>query len=179
MTRLRRTWAAVGGAALAVAAASAGTAAGGTQGLTLYANAVRVQFVDHSDDRARGITKNPFNADVDALLPKSKAKQKGGGPYPGDTATYSFQLFRDSGLTKSVGTAEYSCTFAFNKRAFCTANYYLKGGSIFASGPADFTSPRFQLAVTGGTNKYVGASGQVASAPAADNAHRLNFTIFG
>jgi hypothetical protein len=178
VTAGRLTWTAIGAALLTAAAASAGTAAR-TQSLTLYANAVRVQFVDHSDDRARGTTKNPFNADVDALLPKSKALQKGGGPYPGDTATYSFKLFRDPGLTKSVGTAEYSCTFAFNKKAFCTANYYLKSGAILASGPADFTSPRFQLALTGGTNTYLGASGQVASAPAGDNAHRLNFTIFG
>ena len=35
------------------------------------------------------------------------------------------------------------------------------------------------LAVTGGTSKYIGESGQVAAVPGADNTHRLNFTIFG
>lgn len=181
MSKARRRFACLGAAALAGAAVvvSAASAAVSTQSLTIYASAVRVQFVDHSDDRTRGTTKNPFNADVDALLPKSQQKQKGGGPYPGDTATYSFKLYRDARLSKSLGTAEYSCSFAFNKRAFCTASFYLKGGSIFAAGPADFTSTRFRLAVTGGTEKYVGAVGQVSAVPAADNSHRLSFTMLG
>ncbi len=116
---------------------------------------------------------------MDALLPKSQQLQKGGGPYPGDDASYSFKLYRDPSLTKNVGSAEYACTFAFNKHAFCSATFHLKNGTIQAEGPADFNSTRFRLAVTGGTDKYVGAVGQVSAAPAGANAHRLSFTIFG
>jgi hypothetical protein len=163
----------VGAALFAVGAAGAT----GRQQLRIYAGASQAQFVDHSDDRARGAVQNPFNVDVDALLPVSKAMQKGGGPYPGDSATYSFKLYSDAGLKKKLGTAVYSCTFNFNKRALCSADFELTGGTMFAYGLADFTSPRFILAVNGGTGKYLGAHGQVSSAPAVKDAHRLDFVL--
>jgi hypothetical protein len=175
----RLAYASLAAAALASLSVAAARAAIATKGLTMYAVAVRVQFVDFSDDRTRGATRNPFNADVDALQPKSAKKQKAGGPYPGDTATYTFRLYRDAHRTTSLGTADYSCTFAFNKQAFCTADFHLKGGTIFAAGPADFTSARFRLAVAGGTDTYLAAAGQVAAVPAGENTHRLSFTLLG
>jgi hypothetical protein len=172
--------AALAGASLAAVHVAAARAAVPTKNLTVYAVASRAQFVDHSDDRARGATKNPFNINVDALLPKSKAKQKGGGPYPGDDVLYAFRLYRDARLTRPLGEADYSCTFSFNKQAFCSADFHLKGGTIFASGPTDFNSTTFRLAVTGGTDRYIAAAGQVAAVPAdAANTHRLSFTLLG
>jgi len=178
MTRVLST-ALLAAALVALGAASASGRATAPQKLTIYANATRAQFMDFSDDRTRGIAKNPFNANVDALLPQSEAKQKGGGPYPGDKAVYSFNLYRDAVLRKKIGSAVYVCSFNFNKRAYCSADYELTGGSMFAAGAADFSQKRFTLAVTGGTDKYLGASGQVSAVPAKKDAHRLSFLLLG
>jgi hypothetical protein len=175
----RAAGAAVVGAALL---GGAGTSAAGStaqQTMTIYANATQAQFMDFSDDRERGIGKNPFKADVDALLPQSKAKQAGGCPCPGDKAMYSFNLYRDAVLKNKIGSAVYVCSFSFKKRAFCSADYQLRDGKMFAAGLADFAQRRFTLAVTGGTSKYLGATGQVSAAPAKKDAHRLSFLLLG
>ena len=96
------------------AAASAGIA---RQQLTIYGKATQVQSIDHSDDRARGVDHNPFNADTKLIVPRMKHKEKGKGTLPGDNALYSFKLYRDSSLQKSVGSAVYSCTFNFAHHA--------------------------------------------------------------
>jgi hypothetical protein len=163
------------GAALVVAA-SAG-AASSRQALTVYAKAKQVQFVDHSDDRSRGAEQNPFAADTKSLLPLTKQMEKGKGPYPGDNALYSFKLYRDARLTRQIGTAVYTCTFNFQHHALCEASFELNGGNMYASGPADFDDADFTLAVLSGTAKYLGARGQVTSAPAAKDAHRLSFVF--
>jgi hypothetical protein len=166
----------IAGVAL-LAAASAG-AATSRQALTIYAKAKQVQFVDHSDDRSRGVDQNPFGADTKALLPLTKEMEKGKGPYPGDNALYTFRLYGDPRLTNLVGTAVYSCTFNFQHHALCEASFELNGGTMFASGPADFNGSNFTLAVLSGTAKYLGARGQVSSAPAAaKDAHRLRFVF--
>jgi hypothetical protein len=164
-----------------VAASSAETAAG-HQTLTVYAVASAAQFMDHSDDRARGDGNNPFDADTKALAPVSAAKEKGKGPYPGDDALYSFKLYAGADLKKRIGSATYTCVYNFAQKALCEAFFTLNGSTLFASGPVDFTSTQFTLAVTGGTSKYLGTRGEVASAPAekpvAKNENRLDF-VFG
>ncbi len=165
---------AVGLLGVALTSGSAGAVA---RGLTIYARATQVQFVDHSDDRSRGAGSNPFGVDTKAVVPLTKEKEKGKGPFPGDNALYRFKLYSDPGLTRSAGTAVYSCTFNFVRHALCDAEFDLKSSTITASGPADFTSQHFTLAITGGDNRYLGARGQVTSAPAAKNTHRLEFTI--
>jgi hypothetical protein len=169
--------------ALLVSAGASATVAGATSGrqaLTVYAVATKAAFIDHADDRARGNLKNPFNADVKALTP-TKEKEKGGGPYPGDEALLAFKLYSDAHLKKSIGTAVYSCTYNFAKQALCRADFDLKGGSLLASGPVDFNSTHFSLAVTGGTGKYNGAQGEVTegagAAPTTANTHRLDFDL--
>src|SRR5262245_43692159 len=163
-----------GFALLAVGTAGAATS---RQAPTFYAKAKQVQFVDHSDDRSRGVEQNPFGADTKSLLPLTKQMEKGKGPYPGDNALYTFKLYRDARLTKLAGTAVYSCTFNFQHHALCEASFELSNGSMFASGPADFDDADFTLAVVSGTAKYLGARGQVTSAPAAKDAHRLQFVF--
>lgn len=156
---------------------SSAEAASDTHQLTIYARATQAQFVNHSDDRSRAIDANPFNADTKSLIPLTKKKEQGNGPFPGDNALYSFKLFSDAGLKKSVGSAVYSCTYNFSHQAICDANFQLNGGAMFASGPADFDATSFTLAVTGGTNKYFGARGQVSAGPASKDAHRLSFLL--
>ena len=45
-----------------------------------------------------------------------------------------------------------------------------------ASGPTNFHATTFTLAVSGGTGKYLGARGQVSSAPLGKG-HRLTFVF--
>ncbi len=133
--------------------------------LTFYAYATHVRFVNHADDRARGNIHNPFNADAKSLVTVTK----GTGPFPGDTAQYNFKLYRDPNLKHGAGSAVYTCTFNFAHHAICTALYEVSTGTMFASGPTDFDSTQFTLAVTGGTGKYLSARGQVSSGTAAKN----------
>ena len=45
---------------------------------------------------------------------------------------------------------------------------------MLASGQVVFDGTRFTLGVTGGTDKYFGALGEVSATPAAKNAERLS-----
>ena len=59
--------------------------------LTLYSVGVAEQFLNHSDDRARGEGNNPFGnfTDVTAV-----AQATGNGPFPlGDQAIYQFDVY--------------------------------------------------------------------------------------
>jgi hypothetical protein len=160
-------------------AGSSAASAFGSKTLVLFAKATRVQYVNHADDRARAITSNPFNIDAASVGKLSgKENEKAKGPYPGDSARYAFTLYRDAGLKSRVGQAVYSCTFDFHHRALCEADFQLGRGSLFASGPADFDSPDFTLAVSGGTGSFFSARGQVSSTPTSKDAHRLDF-LFG
>jgi hypothetical protein len=156
--------------AVGVVGTSAG-AVSSAHALTIYAVATRAQYADHADDRARGEVTNPFNADTKAL------KGTGKGSRAGDNALYSFKLYSDPSFKKLIGSAVYSCTFNSAHVALCTADFELSGGAMSASGPTDFDSTTFTLAVSGGTGKYLGARGQVSSAPAAKDAHRLTFLL--
>jgi hypothetical protein len=40
-----------------------------------------------------------------AFLAACAMSPSGGGPYPGDTGTYSFKLYGNRGLTKGLGSA--------------------------------------------------------------------------
>jgi hypothetical protein len=163
-------------AALLGVPALTGLAATATAGraLTVYAVATRVQFTNHADDRVRGEGKNPFNIDVKKLpIPKSNGK----GPQAGDEARFAFKLYSDPGFKHPIGSASYSCTFNFGNKALCKADFELSAGAIIASGPANFASTALTMAVSGGTGEYLGLRGQVSSAPAGKNAHRLTFVL--
>jgi hypothetical protein len=165
-------------AALLAIPAFAGPAGATTSArtLTVYALATRAQFTNHADDRQRGLSSNPFNVDTKKLPPILKT-EKGKGGKAGDRAIYGFKLFSDAAMKKRIGTAVYTCTFNFGNVAFCSADFQLNGGAMYASGPADFNSTTLTLAVSGGTGPYLGRRGQVSSAPHASNAHRLTFLL--
>jgi hypothetical protein len=165
----------------ALTAAGAAAAATSQRTLRLYAVATAAQFVNHSDDRARGAAINPFNADTKSLVPAANAKEKGKGPYPGDDALYSFNLYDAASLSHRIGTATLTCVYNFSQHATCEASIQTTSGTMFASGPADFTAATVTLAVTGGSGTYLGARGQLTTnnvtQPRSKDEERFDFTL--
>ena len=138
-----------------------------------------VQFMNHADDRLRGMSTNPFNQKADAVIIEAGGKQKGNGPFPGDDVLYTFKLFADAKRTKAAGMATFTCYFQFVKRATCDSYFDLAKGVLLASGEVRFAANRFTLGVTGGTSRYFGALGQMNSVPATGNAQRFDLRVTG
>ena len=161
--RLAVALAAVATAAMLAVPAAQATAKG--RSLVYYAKPTRAQFINHADDRTRGLRLNPFNADVLPPPPKANTGKKGGRA--GDNALFSFRLYADSSLRRLVGTAIFSCTFNFAHEAICEGDFALSHGTMIAMGPAQLDSSftEMVLPVTGGTGRYAGAHGQVTSMP--------------
>lgn len=145
--------------------------------LTIYAVATTAQFMNHADDRLRGMSTNPFNVNTRALVITAKGQEKGNGPFPGDDILYSFKLYNNPKLTKRIGSAMFTCYYNFVKRATCDSYFELDGGLVLASGQIIFNGTRFTLSITGGTNKYLGALGEVNATTAAKNAERLQLHL--
>ena len=164
-------------AAFPVAAASGASRA--SQKLTVYAVPTTVQFMNHADDRLRGMATNPFNLKSETKILNANGKEKGIGPFPGDDILYAFKLFADAKRTKPIGTAMFTCYYEFAKRATCDSYFDLARGLVLASGQVLFGATHFTLGVTGGTHAYFGALGQVDSAPAAGVAQRFDLQVTG
>ena len=156
-------------------AAGAGSATAARGGLTIYTVASGAQFLNTADDRARGAKNNPFDAATNRLMPK--AKETGAGPFPGDVAVFSFDLYTNPPLKQRAGSASYTCYFNYARHALCRGYYELRGGTLTAAGPVDFNKSGFRMVVTGGTRKYLGARGQLTSAQAGTNSQRVDFEL--
>jgi hypothetical protein len=142
--------------------------------LTLYSVANGVQFINTADDRARGAINNPFNGSTNKLQPKTATT--GNGPFAGDVVLYSLDLYTGATLRRSGGSAVYTCYFNYARHALCQAYYILKGGgTLVASGPINFNVDGFTIVITGGTQKYLGARGEVVVTAAAGHAQRVDF----
>lgn len=161
-------------AALALPAASSAS-----QRLTVFAVPATVQFMNHADDRLRGMSTNPFKLKADAVILNANGKEKGNGPFPGDDILYGFKLFADAMRTKPIGTALFTCYYQFAKRATCDSYFDFTKGLLLASGQVPFGASHFALGVTGGTRAYLGALGQVDSVPAPGNAQRFDLKVTG
>lgn len=161
--------------ALPVAGASGSTHA--TRKVTVYAVPATVQFMNHADDRLRGMSANPFNQKAQAVIFNDKGKEKEDGPFPGDDILYAFKLFADAKRTQPAGTAMFTCYYGFGKRATCDSYFDLTTGLVLASGQVPFGASHFTLGVTGGTRAYLGALGQLSSVPAAKNAQRFDLQV--
>jgi hypothetical protein len=161
----------------AVVSGSAQPAAG--KKFTVYAVPTTAQFMNHADDRLRGMSTNPFNIKAQALVITTQGKEKGNGPFPGDDILYSFKLYGGPRLDKRVGFAMFTCYFTFVKKATCDSYFELKGGVLLSSGLVVFNGTRFMLSVSGGTGSYLGATGEVKASPAAKNAERLDVRLLG
>jgi hypothetical protein len=142
-------------------AAPLAQAATHVRSFVLYAKATRAQFVNHADDRQRGILRNPFSSDFLPTPPNANKGKK--GARAGDNALIMLELYSDRNLTRPAGTATYSCRFNFGQEALCDAQFTLGRGTIIAMGPAKLDGSPIVLAVTGGTGRYLGAHGQLTS----------------
>ena len=165
--------------ATAVPVTAASGASRASQKLTVYAVPATVQFMNHADDRLRGMSTNPFNQKAEAVIIDAGAKEKRNGPFPGDDILYAFKLFADAKRTKPIGTAMFTCYYGFGKRATCESYFDLARGLLLASGQVPFGASRFTLGVTGGTRAFFGALGQLDSVPAAGNAQRFDLKVTG
>ena len=69
-----------------------------------------------------------------------RPRRRGRGPSPATTCSTCSSSIRTPSLTHSVGTAMLTCVFNFGQQAECEETLQLNGGTLFASGPADFNS---------------------------------------
>jgi hypothetical protein len=176
-TSRRLLFATVALLATALPATGASASTKTTQNITVYAVPSTVQFMNHADDRLRGMSTNPFNLKAQAAIFNDNGKEKGNGPFPGDDILYAFKLFADVKRTQPTGTAIFTCYYGFGKRATCDSYFDLTKGLLLASGQVPFSKTTFTLAVTGGSHAYLGALGQLSAVPAANNAQRFDLQV--
>jgi len=174
--RLVLVTACVAGVSLLAAgvASSATRSVQGQQKVTIYSVATEEQFVNNADDRQRGKGNNPFGNYKDIT---ATTKEKGNGPFPGDEALFKFNLYLNSDLKKSAGTAVFTCQYNFDKNAFCDATYQLKGGTLIGAGQFNFNADDFAIAITGGTGKYRGSRGDLEASPGPGHSQKLVVTL--
>lgn len=163
--------------ATALPAFAATGAARAPQKITVYAVPATVQFMNHADDRLRGMSTNPFSLKEEAVILNAKGQEKGNGPFPGDDILYAFTIYGDATRSKQIGTAMFTCYYQLAKRATCEAYFDLASGLVLASGQVTFGAKRFTLGVMGGTRAYFGALGQVVSVPSTGNAQRFDLQV--
>jgi hypothetical protein len=161
-------------AAVSLFTAGSAAASTGQQKFTIYSVATQEQFMNMSDDRARGKGNTPFGNFKDTSTP---TKESGVGPFPGDIALFGFALFTNSDLKTSAGSGVFTCQYNFNQNAFCDVSYQLSGGTLICAGAFNFNAKTFTLSIKGGTGKYVGMKGNIAALPAVNHAQRLNFVL--
>src|SRR6202012_393437 len=101
------------------------------------------QFMNHADDRLRGMSTNPFKLKAQVKILNADGKEKGNGPFPGDDILYGFNLFSDTAHKQSAGTAMFTCYYAFNKQATCDSYFDLAQGLVLASGQVPFGHTTF------------------------------------
>ena len=153
-------WAVAGPAAAATSSVSRSSA---TQSFTLYAVATKKQFVNNTDDLARGVGHNPFGNYASSTI-NTRANEKVYGPFPGDEGEFAFALYTsatDQSKKTAAGSAIVICQYNFNQDAFCDASFQLNGGSLVGKGAFNFNSKTSTLAIIGGTFKYRSMKGAV------------------
>jgi hypothetical protein len=155
----------------ATVTSSSAEAATSQQTFTIYSVATQEQFLSMSDDRARGKGNTPFGNFKDTTTP---TKESGVGPYAGDIAMFSFDLYTSAALTKKAGSGVFTCQYNFNQNAFCDVTYQLKGGILLCAGAFNFNAKSFTLTIKGGTGVYRSKKGDIDALPAVNHAQRLN-----
>ncbi len=163
------------GATALVAGSTAATGAAVPHAMTIFTVASDVQFINSADDRARGAVNNPFDPATNKLRPTLAGT--GEGPFPGDIIVFNFDLYGKLPAHKKIGSAAYTCYFNYTQHALCQAYYQLGHGTLTAAGPVDFKAKTFKLVVTGGTNTYLAARGQVTSMKSTGSAERVDFRL--
>lgn len=162
---------------------SASTTANDAATLVLYTAPLHEMFVNNDDDEERGDINNPFGT-REGTAPatggddeKKEDEQAKGGPFPGDAALFSFAVYRGKSLSGRAGTAVFTCQYAFGKNAYCDVSVHLGGSMLFGAGAFSFSATRFAIAVTGGSGKYAGATGELRATPNGKHGQRLTFVL--
>ena len=97
------------------------------------------------------------------------------GPFPGDEAIFSFNLYSDAALTHRVGAAVFTCQYNLDANTFCDASFRLTNrGTLIAAGVFNFNAKRFTLAVTGGYHGFATQKGSIAEVPSANHSQKLS-----
>ena len=122
-----------------------------TQKVTVYAVPATVQFMNHADDRLRGMSTNPFELKAEAVIFNDNGKEKGERPLPRRRHPLRLQALCRCRRTQPAGTAMFTCYYGFRKRATCDSYFDLAKGLLLASGQVPFGKTHFALGVTGGT----------------------------
>lgn len=152
--------------------ATAGTKPSVSSQLVLYATGASEEFINSNDDEARGDTNNPFG--IRPLSPAALQRvDQGSGPFPGDYALFTLRLHTDAALKTRAGLETLTCFYLFAKDAFCDVTLNLADGNLVASGVFSFAAKSYALAVTGGTGRFNGASGELDVSPAAGDAEKI------
>ena len=175
---MRATFSAVLLAATFLVTAASG-ASQASQTITVFAAPATVQFMNHADDRLRGMSTNPFKLKQETVILGQGGKERGNGPFAGDDILYGFKLYADANRKKRIGAAMFTCYYQFAKRATCDSYFDLGKGLLLASGQVRFGQTKFTLALIGGTHSYLGALGQVSSTPAAGTLQRFDLHASG
>lgn len=99
------------------------------------------------------------------------------GDSQGDILVFTQKIFRDSSEQKKVGTDQVYCvrTIAGEARV-CTGIFFLPRGTLTITGPESSTSAH-SLAITGGTEHWRGARGEIVLRPHGPVVDRMTFHI--
>jgi hypothetical protein len=138
---------------------------------TLYPVATQEQYINDADDRLRGKGNNPFGNFKDTL-PNIIS---GHPPFVGDESIFKFDVFTDSSLKTSAGSATLTCRYYFKQSQFCDVLYQLNGGTIYGDGAFGYSADSFAIAVTGASGKYSGLTGIIQVTPGPSHSQRLAF----
>ena len=162
-------------AAVGAAAHAAGTGNRDVDHLVLYSVTEQEQYVNNQDDRTRGKGNNPFGNYKDSSPITGKSTD---GPFPGDEAIFTFDLYTAPDLKTHVGSAVFTCQYNFQKNAFCDASFQLaSGGTLIAEGGFGFAANTFTLAVTGSYGPLVNKRGTVTESAGPKHSQKLKFDL--
>jgi hypothetical protein len=169
-------------AIMAIALVAAGSASSApkkapSQQITVYSLPTHEAFVANADDELRGDVSNPFGTHISRAASGLGALDEKQGPFPGDEALFSFNVFKTGSLQTTLGSAVFTCQYYFDKNAFCDASFQMNGGTLIGAGAFSFNATQFALAITGGYGKYTGFTGDVQATPSGKFAQRLSFTL--
>ena len=144
--------------------------------ITFYSIATKEQFLNHSDDRARGKGNNPFAGFKDTVGPSGK-ETSGNGPFAGDRTVFTFALFSDQRMQTRIGSAQLICEYVFDQNAFCSAAYVFPKGELVGTGYFNFNAKRYRVVRGRRDGKYRNQRGHLQADPAVKKLQKITVTF--
>jgi len=145
-------------------------------GMTRYSIATGQEFIHNGDDELRGDETNPLGLHVSGAV-EAALRLGSDTPAPGDEALFRFRVYAKPNLEEQLGTATFTCEYAFAETAFCNAVYVLQDGTLSGAGAFGEDATRFVFAITGGTGDYVNRTGDVETSPTDSHTQHLAFEL--